>query len=363
MEAPETFEQTDYTFTSPSPLLTSDTLINQKAEELRKLKSELQQLRQNYQLTLQAAEELLPIESPLTSPHMTSPSLSKRSADSSKSASEAVLSKDQALYAKLTSRIGSDAMKTLKNIYMKYSTLQSYLSIEKLELYQYHRLLTECRMYTKKLNKTAADLLFYKNNRAKTINFWRFIEIVMVFSKEMYREDEKYNALSNYVVNYLYNNSGLQQENAQILAWEQDLLTPEVIAIQNTKRPVMTAVFELYKTLETFHANRIMLTDFLKFLADFNYIPSLISKPEAAWLVRKIDTAWLFTDSLNFEEFELCCGYIAIFCFRSGRRTKKLELASECVETWYTWLEKNSGKIVDSQSFFRNQAFNLLRSS
>ena len=309
----------------------TDPFLEKKVQELRRLKTELSKLQLAYD-ELRNQRKAGKEDSTMTTP--------RPSSALPRGARSKVQKAEEHLGTETWSKRYAD---DLKFLFGKYASLQNCLKPDALELSQFFRLLEDCQMLTPQLTRAKAQLLFFKNNKTRSIDLWRFLEIVGEFARLKYPGEPKVDALRKYTLVVVVPNSKIEAEQAQLFAWRQDSNDPKVRELHLAKRAETTQLFTNYRTLQREHANRILLPAFLSFCTDTKFIPDLITNPEAARLFRAAGQSDLFVESLGYEEFLTCCTMVAIYIFSRPEYAEKCPGVYECLQTWYFWLEVSLG--------------------
>lgn len=315
----------------PEGFGTADPFLEKKVQELRRLKTELSKLQLAYDELRN--QKKAGKEDSSVQPLRPNTSLPRGSRSKVQKAEEH-------LGTETWSNPHSD---DLKFLFSKYASLQNCLKPDALELSQFFRLLEDCQMLTPRLTRAKAQLLFFKSNKARSIDLWRFLEIVGEFARLKYPDEPRVDALRKYTLVVVVPNSKIEAEQAQLFAWRQDANDPKVRELHQSKRAETTQLFSTYRTLQREHANRILLPAFLSFCTDTKFIPDLITNPEAARLFRAAGQSDLFVESLSYEEFLTSCTMVAIHVFSRPEYAEKCPGVYECLATWYFWLEVNVG--------------------
>ena len=321
-----------------------DPYLEKKSQELRELKTELSKLQLSFE-DLRASQPSY-VPQPKKAVDQTNRFLHRPSSSLSKDVRSKVQKVEEHLGTETWSKRQLD---DLRYVFVKYASLQNCLKPDGLELSLFFRLLEDCQMLTATMTRARAQLLFFKNNKTRSIDLWRFLEIVAEFAKLKYPDEPRVDALRKYTLVVVVPNSKIEAEQAQLYAWKQDSSELRVRELHYSKRTELLQLFNAYRTLQREYANQILLPAYLNFCCDFKFIPDLITKPEAARLFRAAGQSELFVDALTFDEFQSCCSMQAIAIFSRPEFSEKCPGAVECAETWYFWLEVNAGIIAISE--------------
>ena len=315
-----------------------DAFVSKKAQELAELQSELSTLQSSFQ-SLREQQHPLP-KRPKKAEDPTH-RFTRSSAEVKSQLNRAV---------KVEQHLGPEIWTHLRYVFSKYASLQNCLKHDSLELSLFFRLLEDCQMLTTSLTRARAQLLFCQNNKTRSIDIWRFLEIIAEFAKSKYPRDSRLDAIRKYTQEIILPNSHIEEEQAQLRGWKQEASELRIRELHYSKRSELLPLFNQYRTLERENANRILLSSFLNFCSDFKFVPDLTTKPEAARLFRAAGNSELFVDSLSFEEFQALCGMQGIAIFSRSEFAVKCPGPLECVETWYFWLEVNAGLLAASET-------------
>jgi len=317
----------------------ADPFIARKAQELAELQSELSTLQSSFQ-------SLRTQQRPSSARRPKAEDPTHRFSRPSSALSKSLLARA----LKVEQHLGPDIWKDLKYVFIKYASLQNCLKPDTLELSMFFRLLEDCQMLSGGMTRARAQLLFCQNNKARSIDLWRFLEIVAEFAKAKYQQESRPEAIRKYTQEVMVPNSRVEAEQEQLRVWKQDASELRIRELHYSKRSELLPLFNQYRTLERELANRLLLPAFLNFCSDFKFIPDLLTKPEAARLFRAAGNSQLFVDSLSFEEFQGLCALQAIAIFSRTEFAEKCPGPMECVETWYFWLEVNAGLLAASEA-------------
>jgi hypothetical protein len=225
---------------------------------------------------------------------------------------------------------------------MHYASQNNIERVESLLLNQYHKLLDDFKLYTAKLTRVKADLLFCKNNRAKSISFDRFLEILTQFACWSYPSDSKSGALEKYVLHQILPKAeNLRSFQLDVQSWENEvegiLIYPTILQRLN----ILQNIFKLYSSIK----NTLTIQGFLGFCQDFHLTPGLLTIQEATRLFRNIASASPFNSELSYEEFQKLCGVLALYVFKRPEYMQRCRSSIECFETWFSWIESNMNSL------------------
>lgn len=318
---------------------TADPFIARKSQELAELQSELSTLQTSFQ-------SLRTQHRPSSARRAKAEDPTHRFTRPSSALSKSLLSRA----LKVEQHLGPEIWKDLKFVFVKYASLQNCLKPDSLELSMFFRLLEDCQMLNGSMTRARAQLLFCQNNKARSIDLWRFLEVVAEFAKAKYQRENRLDAIRQYTQEVIVPNSRIEAEQEQLRMWKQEANELHIRELHYAKRSELLPLFNQYRTLEREYADRLLLPAFLNFCSDFKFIPDLTTKPEAARLFRAAGNSQLFVDSLTFVEFQGLCGLQAISIFSRAEFAEKCPGPMECVETWYFWLEVNAGLLAASEA-------------
>lgn len=309
-----------------------NSLLEKKRQELRQLQNELQAI-QLKASDLKKPESDLPIPSPKASVSLTQPSPVSRSSTFAKIPKNSLL--DEQLGNDLISNFHLD---DIRRLFMHYSSLNNIERVDSLQLNQFHKLLEEFKLYTPKINRVKADLLFCKNNRSKSISFDRFIEILTQFAISSYPSDGKFSVFEKYVLHQVLPKAeNMRNFQMDVEGWESEieglLIHPSISQRLNT----LQNIFKLYSNIK----NTVNLQGFLGFCQDLRLTPGLLTIQEIARLFRNITSDSLFNQELTYEEFQNLCGVLSLYVFKQPAFMQRCHSSLECFETLFTWIESN----------------------
>ena len=249
------------------------------------------------------------------------------------------LSTDAGKTAKLLEFIPKPAFAQLKELFITYATLQSYLVADRIELAQYHKFLQECDIFKGGLTRAKADLWFFKKNPGKTVTFWRFVEILAEFAKIHYKCPNGVDRLNDYLQEVVFHAENKRIVQVDISALESQLSQHDVSLILTLRGDVLKSLFKLYRNRDSKSGKGILVAKFLSLLNDFHVVPELLSKPEAVRLFRAAGEKQFAAVLLDFDEFRKCMAMVGLFSFsrpEAGQRQR--HSSQECLNALFEWL-------------------------
>lgn len=264
----------------------------------------------------------------------------------SKSTISLDLSTEAGKTARLLEYISQEALTTLKELFITYATLQSYLMAERLELAQYHKLLIDCGLMEEGLTRVQADLLFCKRNQAKWISFWRFVEILTEFARIHYRCDSGASRLSDYLREVVFKAVPKRLLPLDTSTLDSQLTQHDVSLVLSLHSDELKALFQLYRNKDSKQGKGLLLPKFLTLLSEFHLVPELLSKPEAVRLFRAADPKQFAAASVDLEEFKRAMAFVGLFAFaRPEAGPRQRAAPQECVAALFDWLRLSADQL------------------
>lgn len=256
------------------------------------------------------------------------------------------LSTETGKTARLLEYITQEAFSNLKELFITYATLQSYLMAERLELAQYHKMLQDCGLLGNGLTRVQADLLFCKKNQAKWISFWRFVEILTEFARTHYQCDSGAARLADYLREVVFKAVPKRLMPLDVTAFDSQLTQHDVSLVLSLHSDQLKALFQLYRNKDSKQGKGLLLPKFLTLLSDFHLIPELLSKPEAVRLFRAANDRQFAASSLELEEFKRAMGLVGLFTFaRAEAGPRQRATGQECVTALFDWLRLSADQL------------------
>jgi len=256
------------------------------------------------------------------------------------------LSTESGKTTRLLEYIPKDSFTTLKELFITYATLQSYLMAERLELAQYHKLLQDCALLGGGLTRVQADLLFCKRNQAKWISFWRFVEILTEFARGHYQCESGVAKLADYLREVVFRVVPKRVLPLDVAAFDAQLAQHDVSLVLSLHSDHLKSLFHLYRNKDSKQGKGLLLPKFLSLLCDFHLVPELLSKPEAVRLFRAADERQFAASSLEQEEFKRAMGLVGIYAFgRAEAGPRQRGTAQECVSALFEWLRLSADQL------------------
>jgi len=240
------------------------------------------------------------------------------------------------LLKNMQARLGSEFLDRTKGAFENFSTIGSPYNAKTMELSQFHKFLSEHKLYTSKFTRANADLMFCKTNKTKSINFPRFCEILYeIASQRNPKEKDPHVALDQFMNKFIFvAESAAPDANQEAF---KEVRTMQIKLCFETKKQFLMMIFNEYRNLDRKTYNTVLINDFLKFCTDFKIIPQFLTKPEVAKLFQ-ISQRAEGTDSLNYDQFCDCLGLVAIKSFSKAEYADRYPQAYERVEGILHWL-------------------------
>ena len=248
--------------------------------------------------------------------------------------------------ARLLEYISQDSFNTLKELFISYATLQSYMQAEKLELAQFHKLIQDCGMLEEGITRVQADLLFCKKNSSKWISFWRFVEIVAEFARVHYSAESGVGRLKDYLSEVVFLRAPRRITTMDLPSLESQISRHDVSLVLNMHTDQLRALYQLYRNKDSKQGKGLLIGKFLTLLTDFHMVPELLTKPEAVRLFRAADSKQFAASSVDFDSFKRALGLTGLFSFsRIEAGPRRRSAPQECVSALFDWLSLSSDQL------------------
>ncbi|CAG9325482.1 unnamed protein product [Blepharisma stoltei] len=313
-----------------------ENLIKIKTKELEILRAELALLLQEYNLLKNKQKPEAHFISEIPKPQELLET--KHSIESSPNSTNSIKNEEDKV-EKLKRKIGQTTFDSLREVFLMYSGVQNYLLVDKLESMLFNRFLADFNLYNSLVTKAQADVYFFKGLKGgRSINFWRFVEILIKLAKIDYPDKEKYKALQDYATEKIEPRLNNEKDKAKIKRLHEIYLSQEVKGFINANKGLLEDIYERYKSSDVVHANRMRIQGFVNLLAKYEFIPSHISSPLAALLFRSVPSTLLFNDSLLYEGFVEACVYVALEIYEGPQFSSFGLSPAQCLKTWIDYL-------------------------
>jgi p25-alpha len=280
--------------------------------------------------------------------------------------------------ATLLKKIGKDMLEVLRKVFMKYTSIKNYHNVRKLESLVFHKFLEDAGLYSKTITKVTADLMFYKNLNAKTIDFWRFVEILIKISGIYYVNQKKYDSLVLLLNSKIINNCKFKEESKIFADYHEIFMDETIKSVLKARKPTLKTIFNLYKSTDygdlKFVPNsirskkkgnkvervpRITLKGFISFLTAFELLPGLISGLVAAKLFRAVPSPLLFNECLDYKEFTEACAYTSLRIYQDNSYKELCQTNADCLEMWFKFLDAHPRPLIETPNPMRNTVYTL----
>jgi hypothetical protein len=320
------------------------TLLDVKRQELKQLQNELSRMQLSFDEVTSQLKKSKRIEENSKSPEASGP----RRRSPPKQAKTVQRPKTA------HSGISQEAIVRLKLIFQHYAAINSYLKVDTLELSNFNKLVDDCALIKTKNWRPRANLLFCSKNKSKTIDFNRFVDIVLEIAGDRYPDEDKYASLEHFVYNDVKAPENYTEERVGL--WRNDIADIQIKSLFRSKKQLLTSIYNLFKTQKHPYTDRLVLPGFLSFGQEFGFIPDHMSKPEAAKLFRAVETGELFTTSLTYEDFELVCGFMAFYIYDRPEHAANCSSPYDCVEAWFQWLDLGVTVLTNGTAHLKSRA-------
>lgn len=183
--------------------------------------------------------------------------------------------------------IGDMGFEKLKDIYEAYSAYSATPNM--MENHEFQKFMKDYELYTEKVTKVSAELMFKKKNQLKSsMNFSRFIEILYEISGiEFSSIRNKDHAFDDFIREkvlkkgvLLSNSTTLLDQSKQYESWFTEIDGFDIKEYLESKKSLFSTLFRKYEQNVPSFGIVIPLKNFTKFCQDLKITPDLLSTPE-----------------------------------------------------------------------------------
>lgn len=270
--------------------------------------------------------------------------------------------------------------------YCSYGEKHNYVYMRRGQFLKFAR---DCRLMNETTDLIELNLIFQKINvqskksgdHEQRLSLYEFYLACELIASKLYPGKELEDCLR-----LLYDNniSPYAQTVPRIDHRGDALVRPEVLEVVRSHQKQLRAIFEYYSKMDqvygrslswqdiTHHQNHISINEFLKFAADFEIIPDLLTKSQLTSCFREANFGPKRTSHdttrLTFPEFEDCLGRCALLGF--GYITSDVDTIKEAKfssnyseEAKHVWMRANAK--VNAYKFYKrvNQEASARRQS
>jgi len=263
---------------------------------------------------------------------------------------------DQGFLNKVEGKLGTERYRKICAIFEHYSATGRINDIGDMDLTQYHRFMKENQLYSSVLTPSQADLLFFKDNKSKTLNLKRFLKLVFIISQKSIVSVEPMEAFGqtiDHLTMPILQQVDRLQRAYQIRTDEFD--HPKVQARIHTYSGVFKQLFKLYRTMGLNEQNAIDLKNYLRLLRDHGVVPDLLSKASAVEffkLSQKKGEMVTKFEKVSLDEFIECLTVSALEGFTDPKFQNRYQLPEDRVDALFRMVELASkylphSKVID----------------
>lgn len=279
----------------------------------------------------------------------------------------------------LQKKIGKDLVDVIRKVFIKYSGINDYFNVKKLEYSAFHKFLEDAGLYTANLTRVQVDLMLYKNRNSNSLDFWRFVETLIKISRHYYVSQKKYQSFITLVNKKVLPGLKFVEETEVFTRYHCLYRETSVQTFFTSRKPTFKAIFQLFKSTDSSEMEcvptslrskrnkknqierilRITLKGFLSFLTAFEFLPDLISGLASAKLFRSVPCPLLFNECLTFSEFQEACFYTALHIYESQPYKELCSSPMECLEIWMQFLDAHPQALIKNPNPLRNSVYTL----
>jgi len=229
-------------------------------------------------------------------------------------------------------------------VFACYGSAQSPTLAGKLELTQYLRFMQESGLIPQATNRAKAEVLFYRQNKSKSISFWRWVEILAHMAKAHFKASRGFDHLTNFLSEVLFPAPGIRQGALPLQDWNLQLQSEDLRQPRRDNRSLVERLFAYFRSKNSALSGQMTLANYLVFVDEFHIVPELVSKVIAIRLFRAAQRD-AFNDLLSLEEMDI------LFCYLGFASHPTLPPA-EAVEEVGRWLGLSAQrlKVLESNS-------------
>lgn len=194
-------------------------------------------------------------------------------------------------------------------MFARYGSAQSPTLSAKLELTPYIRCMQESGLVPQAVSRAQAEVLFYRQNKSKSISFWRWVEVLAYMAKLRYKAHRGLDHLSQFLSEVLFPAPGIRQGALPLQDWNQHLLSEDLNLPRKDNRGIIERLFAYFRSKNSGLYGQMTLANYLVLVDEFHIVPELVSKVTAIRLFRAAQRD-AFNDLLSLEEFDILCCYL-----------------------------------------------------
>lgn len=161
------------------------------------------------------------------------------------------------------------------------------------------------------ISRAQAEVLFYRQNKSKSINFWRWVEILAHMAKMHYKANRGLDQLSRFLSEVVFPAPGIRAEALPFQEWNSLLQSDDLQLPRRDNRPLVERLFACFKSKNYTVYGQMTLANYIVLVDEFHIVPELVSKVMAIRLFRAAQSD-PFTDLIGGEEFETLCCYLGL---------------------------------------------------
>ena len=262
---------------------------------------------------------------------------------------------------------------------MKYSGLNDYFNVKKLEYSAFHKFLEDAGLYSESITKVNVDLMLYKTRSVNSLDFWRFVEVLIKISREFFMTEKKYQSLTSLLTKKILTALKFNEEREIFTRYHSFFQDDAIKSILASRKSTLKTIFLMYKSTDSADMEsvpaylrskknkknkaervfRITLKGFISFLSAFEFLPDLISGLVAAKLFRSVPCPLLFNECLDYSEFTEACLYIALNIYENQSYKEFCSSPVECLEMWIRFLDAHPKAFIQNPNPLRNTVYTL----
>jgi len=281
--------------------------------------------------------------SPITSPRLNQ--LPNKGKNTFGECSSARREEDHALQ-QLAEQISNEKFQQIQEIFNQYSSLGSSRTRSKtMDLTQFHRYIKDYAPILGKYSYAQADLLFFRNNKAKTINLRRFVEILFDMAKKHNPkiENDVPLAVTTMVAEMgRLTTDATEDKSSTFLNLKSILLREDCQKHLRSRWSTVTKMFNSHQDKCVENSNEMTIKGYLACLHKYEIIPELVTRSEATKIFKfchKNAKNFTGSETLKPEEFGQSLGILALKGFDSMKFNDQFATPQEKIEALFQMVQ------------------------